>query len=85
MFDPIPESFEFCSLEHGLTGLHLHAVIRILDLQAPGELAKDLLHLRQLVGERLRQCKGSILECRAQSVLHFAFGIYETGGVQMLP
>ena len=62
VLDAIPESFEVGTVQHGLATFHLPAFVRVLDLQAAGELAQDLLYLGELGRERLRQNQCVVLE-----------------------
>ena len=61
LFDALPQRLEVLALQHGLTGLHLLALVGVLDLQASCQFAEDLFHLRELGSERLWQGQRAVL------------------------
>ena len=60
VLDAVPERLELLAVQHGLPGLDRLAFVGVLDVQLPGELAEDFLHLRELGLERLR----AVAACR---------------------
>ncbi len=85
VLDAVPEGLEFRAMQNRLTRRDRAAFIGILDIQLPGQLAKDVIHLRQLRREGVWQLDRSVLQGLPQRVLHFALGIDIARVLQMRP
>ena len=85
MLDAVPERLELLAVQHGLSGLDRLALVGVLDLQLPGQLAEDFLHLGKLSLERLRQLQRVLLERLPQVVLDLAPGVHVARFLEVRP
>jgi len=72
MLDAIPEGLELRAVQHRLPCADQPALVRVFDLDPPGQLAQDVSDLVPMCREFIRHGEGIILERLPESVLHLS-------------